>query len=187
MSEVLGRTWAFLTASGSGPRWTVPSHQSSPSSHLPHGLAQFIKAAFDAPTADSEADVIAKQLQVVEAKLKEPQLRTSVLADCVVRALICHLASESCASFAHIHALQLAQKGSITEKKIGYLACCLMLKEDDDLLLLLINTIIRDLKSDNAVEINMALVAATYLTPREMVPMIFPIVLQRTNHSKVRV
>ena len=27
MSEVLGRTWAFLTSSGAGPRWTVPSNQ----------------------------------------------------------------------------------------------------------------------------------------------------------------
>ena len=29
MSEVLGRTWAFLTSSGAGPRWTVPSNQVS--------------------------------------------------------------------------------------------------------------------------------------------------------------
>ena len=29
MSEVLGRTWALLMSSGTGPRWTVPSNQVS--------------------------------------------------------------------------------------------------------------------------------------------------------------
>ena len=51
--------------------------------------------------------------------------------------------------FAHIYALQLAQKGSILEKKMGYLACALFLSESDDLILLLVNTIMRDLGSKN--------------------------------------
>ena len=51
--------------------------------------------------------------------------------------------------FAHIYALQLAQKGSILEKKMGYLACALFLSESDDLILLLVNTIVRDLGSKN--------------------------------------
>ena len=54
-----------------------------------------------------------------------------------------------------------------------------------ELLVLLTNTMLTDLKSDNVVEVNIALVAAAHLVPNDMIPVIFPIVLQRTNHPKV--
>ena len=107
MSEVLGRTWALLMSSGTGPRWTVPSNQvikiltvftichllilvpvdvlktydinnysfiqSTQTSHLPHGLAQFMKAVFEAPTRDNQMEIIHQQLNAVESKLKEPR------------------------------------------------------------------------------------------------------------------
>lgn len=61
-----------------------------------------------------------------------------------------------------------------------------MLHESDDLLLLLVNTILRDLKSANVVEINMALiaVASSNLVPAEMAPLLVPIIAERTKHSK---
>ena len=61
-----------------------------------------------------------------------------------------------------------------------------MLHESDDLLLLLVNTILRDLKSTNVVEINMALiaVASSNLVPSEMAPLLVPIIAERTKHSK---
>ena len=77
-----------------------------------------------------------------------------------------------------------AMKGSITEKKIGYLAAVMFLEEDDDLILLLINTILRDLKSNDLLETNMALVTAAYLVPKEMSGMILPILIEKTSHSK---
>ena len=61
-----------------------------------------------------------------------------------------------------------------------------MLHQSDDLLLLLVNTILRDLKSANVVEINMALiaVASSNLVPAEMAPLLVPIIAERTKHSK---
>ena len=61
-----------------------------------------------------------------------------------------------------------------------------MLHESDDLLLLLVNTILRDLKSTNVCEINMALiaVASSNLVPAEMAPLLVPIIAERTKHSK---
>ena len=61
-----------------------------------------------------------------------------------------------------------------------------MLHESDDLLLLLVNTILRDLKSSNVVEINMALiaVASSNLVPAEMAPLLIPVLAERTKHSK---
>ena len=68
----------------------------------------------------------------------------------------------------------------------GYLACTLLLNESSDLILLLINTIIKDLGSKNVLEINIALTAAIYLTPKDVGPMMIPILLDKTTHTKVR-
>ena len=67
---------------------------------------------------------------------------------------------------------------------LGYMACVMFLQEKDDLILLLINTIMRDLQSKNEAENNMALIAAAYLVPREMTPMLIPIVIEKTQHSR---
>ena len=119
MSEILGRTWSYLTSSGSGPKWTCPVGDKS-TGHLPYGLAQFMKAIIDAPTVKNEAEVAKQQLKAIHKKLQEPNLKTSVLSDCIVRTMLCSILGYP-VDFACIHALQLAQKGSITEKKIGYL------------------------------------------------------------------
>ena len=47
--------------------------QSTQTSHLPHGLAQFMQAVFDATTLDHQKDIIRQQLAAVESKLKEPR------------------------------------------------------------------------------------------------------------------
>ena len=47
--------------------------QSTQTSHLPHGLAQFMKAVFEAPTLDNQMEIIHQQLNAVESKLKEPR------------------------------------------------------------------------------------------------------------------
>lgn len=142
-----------------------------------------MKATFEAPTAQNEAALVSHQLKAIQAKLQEPNLKTFVLSDCIVRAMLCSIMGYS-VDFIHIYALQLAQKGTLTEKKIGYMACSMFLKEQEDLILLLINTIVRDLKSTNVLENNIALITASYLVPKEMSPMIVPILLEKTRHSK---
>ena len=92
MSEILGRTWSYLTSSGSGPKWSVPCNQSSSTAHLPHGLAQFMKAVLEAPTSVSEAELVKTQLNAIQMKLQEPNIKTSVLSDCIVRAMVCYIA-----------------------------------------------------------------------------------------------
>ena len=56
-------------------------------------------------------------------------------------------------SFAHIHALNLAQSKNILIKRVGYLACTLFLDETSDLLILLVSTLQRDLQSQNYLEV----------------------------------
>ena len=61
------------------------------------------------------------------------RLKTNVLADCIVRSMVCYIAVETSHinqgnlsadpsllfRFCHIHALQLAQKGTVPERKLG--------------------------------------------------------------------
>ena len=110
MSEILGRTWSYLTSSGSGPKWTCPSNQTSNCAHLPHGLAVFMKQVIEAPTKTNEAEIVSHQLNAIRTKLQEPNLKTSVLSDCIVRSMLCSMLGYN-ADFASIYCLTLAQKG----------------------------------------------------------------------------
>lgn len=53
------------------------------------------------------------------------------------------------ASFGYIHAVKLCSDSQLVFKKVGYVASALFLHEQHELILLLINTISRDLRSDN--------------------------------------
>ena len=66
----------------------------------------------------SEAEIVKTQLNAIQMKLQEPNIKTPVLSDCIVRAMLCSILGYS-VNFVSINALQLAQKGSITEKKLG--------------------------------------------------------------------
>ena len=163
---------------------------------------------YNCETRYEEENLVRNHLEQVEQRLKNPSIKPPGVADGLVRVMACHILGYD-VSFAHIYALQLAQKGTILDKKMGklltmyiffslsqltyadcdlpgYLACTLLLNESSDLTLLLINTIIKDLGSKNVVEINTALTAAVYLTPREVAPMIIPILLEKTTHTKVK-
>eukprot|EP00095_Tigriopus_kingsejongensis_P009284 maker-scaffold175_size286436-snap-gene-1.50 protein:Tk09284 transcript:maker-scaffold175_size286436-snap-gene-1.50-mRNA-1 annotation:"ap-4 complex subunit epsilon-1" len=196
MSVMLNRTWNYLSQSLAssptfggypGPRWHLPDGGSDQpadrSGHLPPALAHFLHVLHLAPTQAEEKSWVEGHLREMEARLKEADVKPPNVADALVRALACHLLGYN-VDFMKIYALQLAQKGSILEKKMGYLACTLLLTDDEELILLLINTILRDLKSKNVIEVNIALVAAIHLTPKEMSPMLIPILLTKTTHTK---
>lgn len=87
------------------------------------------------------------------------------------------------ASFAHIHAVKLAHEKNILCKRTGYLSCNLFLHKDHELMLLLINTIQKDLKSDNYLEIWAALSCVCKLLNNEMIPAIFPVIQDLLNHK----
>ena len=152
---MISRTFNYIASNlplvNSGPRWSVPDRNAGPCAHLPAGLATFLNSLYQAETRAEERELVAAHMRSVEEKLREAaEAKTSVVADAMVRAMAAHtLGYVAEVRFAHIYALQLAQKGSILEKKMGYLACALFLSESDDLILLLVNSIMRDLGSKN--------------------------------------
>ena len=68
--------------------------------------------------------------------------------------------------------------------QVGYLAVTQALHPDHELILLIVNTIQRDLTSDNILTIGAALSAASRLMNQENIPAILPSVIKLLNHSK---
>lgn len=91
------------------------------------------------------------------------------------------------ASFGYIHAVKLCSDPHLVFKKIGYLASCLFLDENHELILLLINTIQRDLKSDNFLAVTAALDAICKLINPETIPAVLPPVLDLAKHPSENV
>jgi AP-4 complex subunit epsilon-1 len=90
-------------------------------------------------------------------------------------------------NFAHIHAVKMTQEMSLLEKKCGYLTCQLLLHEKHELMILLINTIQRDLKSQNWLEICTALHTVCKLISDEMVPAVLPQITALLDHNNEHV
>uniref|UniRef100_A0A4W3JUA6 Adaptor related protein complex 4 subunit epsilon 1 n=1 Tax=Callorhinchus milii TaxID=7868 RepID=A0A4W3JUA6_CALMI len=102
---------------------------------------------------------------------------------CMVRLIYCEMLGYE-ASFGYIHAIKLAQQGSLMEKRVGYLAVSLFLNESHELLLLLVNTVLKDLQSSNLLEVCMALTVASQIFPPDMIPAVLPLVEEKLLHSK---
>lgn len=62
--------------------------------------------------------MIRECLRIVKAKLSEPSVRPSTVVKCLAFSIFSELSGYK-AEFAHIHAVKLAQYGSLTEKKMG--------------------------------------------------------------------
>lgn len=67
---------------------------------------------------------------------------------------------------------------------LGYLACTLFLEQDHEMGIMLINTLQRDLKSQNDLDICAALNAVCYLEHQEMVDNVLEFVLQAMDFNK---
>lgn len=57
-------------------------------------------------------------LKLVKAKLSEPSIKPSTVIKCLAFSIFSELSGYK-AEFAHIHAVKLAQYGTLTEKKMG--------------------------------------------------------------------
>ena len=67
---------------------------------------------------------------------------------------------------------------SSLSRKMGYLACSVMIPSTHELLLMLTNTILRDIASNNLVDIQLGLVAAGNLVTQKLVQLV-PVLVDR--------
>ena len=86
------------------------------------------------------------------------------------------------ADFGHIHAVNMSQQTNLVAKRVGYLASCVCLHSGHELTTLLVNTMRRDLKSSNHVEVCATLVAIPKLVNLETLPALMPPVVSLLEH-----
>ncbi|XP_021918048.1 AP-4 complex subunit epsilon-1-like isoform X2 [Zootermopsis nevadensis] len=120
-------------------------------------------------------------LRLVKGKLCEPSTKPSTIIKCLAFSIFSELSGYK-AEFAYIHAVKLAQYGSLAEKKMGYLACAFLLRECDSLSVLLVNTIFRDLTSKNMYVVAMALSASCHLVSPDQVTVLLPVLEEKLKH-----
>ncbi|XP_069674003.1 AP-4 complex subunit epsilon-1-like [Periplaneta americana] len=145
------------------------------------GLKNMLERCIAARTRREEEWLIRDCLRLVRAKLSEPSSKPSIIIKCLAFSIFSELCGYK-AEFAYIHAVKLAQYGSLAEKKMGYLACSFLLHESDPLSVLLVNTILRDLTSKNIFVIAMALSASCHFIPPDQAPALLPLVDDKLKH-----
>ncbi|XP_029607686.1 AP-4 complex subunit epsilon-1 [Salmo trutta] len=151
----------------------------SPSSKL----GNLIKGITELTSKHEEEKLIKKELASIKEQVASPNTTMRQMKEIMVRAIYCEMLGYQ-ASFSYIHAIKLAQQGSVLEKRVGYLAVSLFLNETDEFLLLLVNTVLKDLQSTNLIEVCMALTVVSQMFPKDMIPAILPVVEEKLTHPK---
>ncbi|XP_052793547.1 AP-4 complex subunit epsilon-1-like isoform X1 [Mya arenaria] len=150
---------------------------------LNRGFETFVISIRKARSKHEEGQIVGRELEALKTSLALPKLSMGQMKDYLCRTILCHLLGYD-VDFGAIHAVKLAQQGTLLEKRTGYLACCLLLNREHELTLLLINTIQKDLKSSNLLDNMLALSAAGQLVPTEMVPSILPLAISKLQHQR---
>ncbi|XP_058623856.1 AP-4 complex subunit epsilon-1 isoform X2 [Onychostoma macrolepis] len=146
-------------------------------------LRQLIKSITELTSKHEEENLIKKELSAMKEQVSSPNTTMKQMREIMVRAMYCEMLGYD-ASFTYIHAIKLAQQGSVLEKRVGYLAVSLFLNEGHELLLLLVNTVLKDLQSTNLIEACMALTVVAQVFPKDMIPAVLPLVEDKLSHPK---
>eukprot|EP00056_Hartaetosiga_gracilis_P012748 m.203964 g.203964 ORF g.203964 m.203964 type:complete len:1265 (+) comp13738_c0_seq1:100-3894(+) len=163
----------------------ISSHLSG--TNVPSGASRefcnLIKAIGESGTNHEEGRIIAKEAKLLEKKLKEPSISKKQMKEYLVRLIYCEMLGRP-VPFGYIHAVKFTQHTSLLEKRMGYLAVSALLHADHELIVLLVNTMQRDLKSSNIVELCMSLISVCKLINAEMIPAVLEYVTPLLSHNR---
>ncbi|KAI8818691.1 adaptin N terminal region-domain-containing protein [Fimicolochytrium jonesii] len=173
---------------------------------------RFLRSVAGAKTAQQERDLLASEVNSLRIDLgandltsvasmtlrshahgakrleADGQLLKAKTAELLALCLYGETMGYSTAEFAHIKAVTLVQDAqTLFEKHIGYLCVSMFLHEDHELNLLMVNTIQRDLASDNQDIIAMALKVVSAIASTDMVPSLLPMVTGCLRHEDLLV
>uniref|UniRef100_A0A3B4A7R6 Clathrin/coatomer adaptor adaptin-like N-terminal domain-containing protein n=1 Tax=Periophthalmus magnuspinnatus TaxID=409849 RepID=A0A3B4A7R6_9GOBI len=105
-------------------------------------LGALIRGITELTSKHEEEKLVQRELASLKDQVSSPNISMRQMKEAMVRAIYCEMLGYE-ASFSYIHAIKLAQQGSILDKRVGYLAVCLFLNENHELLLLLVNTVLK--------------------------------------------
>ncbi|KAL7327978.1 hypothetical protein PS15p_206325 [Mucor circinelloides] len=116
--------------------------------------------------------------------MASPDISSTRMRDYLIRLMHCYMLGYN-VDFSIIYAIMASQSGETAlDRRVGYLACTLFLTQDHELGIMLINTLQRDLKSQNYLDTCAALNAICYLEHEEMLDNVLDLVLQAMDFPK---
>ncbi|XP_015753041.1 PREDICTED: AP-4 complex subunit epsilon-1-like [Acropora digitifera] len=148
-----------------------------PNSNSSRAFQSLVRAIGEAKSKHEEDRIIVKELGLLKDKLTQRDLSKKEMRENLVRLIYCQMLGHDVSS-GYVEAIKFAEQQSTLDKRVGYLAASLFLHEDHELIVLLINTLQKDLKSANVMEVCCALTVVCKLINKDMMPALLPQVLQ---------
>ncbi|XP_008810151.1 AP-4 complex subunit epsilon [Phoenix dactylifera] len=142
-----------------------------------------VKSIGEARSKAEEDRIILREIDTLKRRIAEPDVPRRKMKEYLIRLVYVEMLGHD-ASFGYIHAVKMTHDDSLLLKRTGYLAVTLFLNEDHDLIILIVNTIQKDLRSDNYLIVCAALTAVCKLINEETIPAVLPQVVELLGHSK---
>ncbi|XP_075483522.1 AP-4 complex subunit epsilon-like [Primulina tabacum] len=142
-----------------------------------------IKSIGESRSKAEEDRIVLREIESLKARLGDPNTSKFKLKEYIIRLVYVEMLGHD-ASFGYIHAVKMTHDENLHLKRTGYLAVTLFLNEDHDLIILIVNTIQKDLKSDNYLVVCAALNAVCRLINEETIPAVLPRVVELLGHQK---
>ena len=142
-----------------------------------------VKSIGEARSKAEEDRIVLREIETLKRRITEPEIPKRKMKEYIIRLVYVEMLGHD-ASFGYIHAVKMTHDDTLSLKRTGYLAVTLFLNEDHDLIILIVNTIQKDLKSDNYLVVCAALNAVCKLINEETIPAVLPQVVNLLSHSK---
>ncbi|KAK9706997.1 hypothetical protein RND81_07G166500 [Saponaria officinalis] len=142
-----------------------------------------VKSIGEARSKSEEDRIILAEIATLKHRLTAPDIPKRKMKEFIIRLVYVEMLGHD-ASFGYIHAVKMTHDDTVLHKRTGYLAVTLFLNDDHDLIILIVNTIQKDLRSDNYLVVCAALNAVCRLINEETIPAVLPQVVDLLNHPK---
>ena len=144
-----------------------------------------VKAIGECRSKQEEDKIIENEIAALRTQLSIPSnlQNSKKVREFLIRAIYVEMLGHDASGFAYIHGVNLCHNASLIAKRVGYLVCSLFLDPSNELMILLINTIQKDLKSSNLLQVSFALIVVSRLANLEMVPVLVPLVTPLLGHA----
>lgn len=128
--------------------------------HLTKECQELIKNIGESRSKQDEDALIKKDIEKLKKQITttpyEKMTNTRAIREIAVRAVYADMLGHE-VSFTHFFLINMTNSKNLNVKRAGYLACWLLLGEENDLKIMLVATLQKDLKSDSAYEVLIAL------------------------------
>lgn len=153
-------------------------------SHLSREFFDLVKSIGECRSKQEEGKIIETETALLKSKLSDPRnlQNPKKLKEFLIRSIYVEMLGHEASTFAYIHGVNLSHNKNLIAKRVGYLVSCLFLDPSNELMILLINTIQKDLKSSNLLEVAFALIVVSRLANEEMIPVLSSLVSPLLSH-----